>query len=147
MRLQESIKQQNDYCGITHWHEKGYKGQGVTVWNCEKQNDSHGKGTALRVLDAAPECNLVTGSISLTVGVGGKEVTQCGVYDDDGNYHDIHDWITKNNVKVITTPIPFTNVNNKTSAAEKANDILVLIILFFRFSSLDRVLFLFSIGE
>ena len=102
MSLEERIKQQNDYCGVTHWHEKGYKGQGVTVWNCEKQNDSHGKGTAKRVLDAAPECNLVTGSISLTVGIGGKEVTRCGVYDDDGNYHEINDWITKNNVKVIT---------------------------------------------
>lgn len=105
MGLQESIKQQNDYCGVTHWHEKGYKGQGVTVWNCEKQNDSHGKGTAKRVLDAAPECNLVTGSIAMTVTGGGPRgirVAECGVYDDDGNYHDIHDWITKNNVKVIT---------------------------------------------
>lgn len=102
MSLEVRIKQQNDYCGVTHWHEKGFTGKGVTVWNCEKQNDSHGKGTALRVIDAAPECNLVTGSISLTVGIGGKEVTQCGVFDDDGNYHEINDWIVSNNVKVIT---------------------------------------------
>lgn len=105
MSLQESIKQQNDYCGITHWHEKGYKGQGVTVWNCEKQNDSHGKGTAKRVLDAAPECNLVTGSIAMTVTGGGPRgirVAECGVYDSDGNYHQIDDWITENDVRIIT---------------------------------------------
>lgn len=101
MSLEENIKQQNDYCGVTHWHEKGYTGKGVTVWNCEKQNDSHGKGTALRILDAAPECNLVTGTISMTVSRG-VEVTQCGVYDDAGKYHQIDDWITENNVRVIT---------------------------------------------
>lgn len=34
---------------------------------------------------------------------GEVKVTQCGVFDDDGNYHDIHDWIVSNHVKVITS--------------------------------------------
>ena len=101
MSLEENIKQQNDYCGVIIWHKEGFTGKGITVWNCEKRNDSHGKGTAKRVLDAAPECNLVTGSISMTVSKG-EEVTQCGVYDDNGNYYEINDWIASNHVKVIT---------------------------------------------
>lgn len=103
MALEETLKSQNEYCGVSEWHEKGYKGQGVTVWNCEKQGDSHGKGTAKRVLDAAPECNLVTGTVSMTV--SSSEVKRCEVVDNDYKHHDIHDWIKENNVKIITASL------------------------------------------
>lgn len=102
-RTDAIVKQHNDYCGVSEWHSKGWKGQGITVWNCEKQGDSHGKGTAKRVLDAAPECNLVTGTVSMTVS-GGK-VTRCEVVDNDYIHHDIHDWIKENNVKIITASL------------------------------------------
>lgn len=101
--LEERIKSQNDYCGVSEWHSKGIKGQGVTVWNCEKQLDTHGKGTAKRILDAAPECNLVTGSV--LIHVSGDEVTRCGAVDNNGVFHEIHDWIKNNNVRIITASL------------------------------------------
>ena len=103
MTLEEIIKNQNKYCGVSDWHAAGFKGQGVTVWNCEKTHDSHGKGTAKRVLDAAPACNLVVGTVSMTVSQG--KVQRCEVVDNEGNKHDVHDWIKDNNVKIITASL------------------------------------------
>lgn len=100
MTVEETIKKQNNYCGVSEWHSKGFKGQGITVWNCEKRTGDHGRQSANRVLDAAPECNLVTGTVSMHV--KGNEVTKCGAIDNDGVFHDIHDWIQENNVRIIT---------------------------------------------
>lgn len=105
MTKEEKVKKHNDFCGVTEWHDKGFKGQGITVWNCEKRNKSHGKQTANRVLDSAPECNLVLGSISIRTKVGRKEVAECNVVDEKGIKHNIYDWIENNNVRIITASL------------------------------------------
>lgn len=102
MGYKDIVKEHNEYCGVTAWHEKGFTGKGITVWNCEKTTSDHGIQSFKRVLDSAPDANVIAGTISMTVAKGGKEVTKCGVFDDNGNYHEINDWITKNNVKIIT---------------------------------------------
>lgn len=103
MALEETLKSQNEYCGVSEWHSKGWKGQGITVWNCEKQGDSHGKQSANRVLDSAPKCNLVTGSLSISSSP--TSVTRCEVVDDNYVRHDLHDWIRENNVRIITASL------------------------------------------
>lgn len=95
------IKEHNDYCGVSKWHSKGYTGKGVTVWNCERTKDNHGRMSRDRVLDSAPDANVITGTISIRTQVGGT-VKECYVYTDDGEYVEINDWITKNNVKIMT---------------------------------------------
>lgn len=102
-RTEVIIKQHNDYCGVSEWHSKGFKGQGVTVWNCEKRTGDHGKQSANRVLDSAPECNLVSGTVSIHS--TSTAVFKCEVVDDDYVHYDIHNWIQKNNVRIITASL------------------------------------------
>ena len=32
---QQELKNQQDYCNITQWHNAGFKGNNVTIWNCD----------------------------------------------------------------------------------------------------------------
>lgn len=105
------VDRQADYCNITQWHDKGYTGKGVGVWNCEGFTD-HGKISRKRILQAAPEANVFSGNIS------GR--TKNGVYTDvkvmldDGNGNKtpvpVEEFIEKNNIRILNAsfqPTPF----------------------------------------
>lgn len=54
------------YCNIPNWHEHGYTGKGVNVWNCEgfdKKTD-HGYKSRMRILDSAPGATVFSGSVT-----------------------------------------------------------------------------------
>lgn len=76
----EVIKQQNDYTGVTAWHDAGYKGNGIVVWDMEGLSD-HGRGTRQRILDAAPETDVLNATNTITTkgGVIISETVDYGV--------------------------------------------------------------------
>lgn len=59
--MNDTIRQQNDFVGITAWHKAGWTGKGVRVWNMEDRSD-HGSGTRQRILDAAPGADVTSAS-------------------------------------------------------------------------------------
>lgn len=78
--MNETVKQQNDYTGVTAWHEAGFKGNGVVVWDMEGLSD-HGNGTRQRILDAAPEADVINATNTITTkgGVIISETVDYGV--------------------------------------------------------------------
>lgn len=97
--MNDTIKQQNDFCGITAWHEAGFTGKGVKVWNAEnttEKQEAHGDGTTNRILDAAPDAE-VTPSFHY-INTSGEHITEEYVYeqgkklsaDQFVNYHGFH---------------------------------------------------------
>lgn len=78
--MDEFIRKQNDYTGVTAWHDAGYKGSGVVVWDMEGLSD-HGRGTRQRILDAAPEADVInaTNTIVTKGGVIVSETVDYGV--------------------------------------------------------------------
>ena len=78
--MNDTVKQQNDYCGVTAWHDAGFKGNGVVVWDMEGLSD-HGNGTRQRILDAAPEADVLNATNTITTkgGVIISETVDYGV--------------------------------------------------------------------
>ena len=71
--MNETIKQQNDFCGISAWHSHGWTGKGVKVWNLETDS-GHGHSTRMRILDAAPDAEVTSESHFLAYSKG--EITE-----------------------------------------------------------------------
>lgn len=60
--MNDTIRQQNDFCGITAWHSAGWTGKGIRIWNTENttpQQEAHGDGTTSRIKDAAPDATVI----------------------------------------------------------------------------------------
>ena len=53
------VERQFAYCGIDKNHEQGYKGQGVTILNCEGLQGSHGQDTTSVLRLVAPEATIL----------------------------------------------------------------------------------------
>ena len=77
--MNETVKQQNDFTGVTAWNEAGFTGRGINVWNREGMSE-HGQGTHRRVLEAAPDANVInaTHNMSISKGVILKDAVQDG---------------------------------------------------------------------
>lgn len=97
--MNETIKQQNDFCGVTAWHNAGFTGRGVRVWNAEnttEKQEAHGDGTTNRIYDAAPDAE-VTPSFHY-INTQGEHITEEYVMDNGKrlsadqfvNYHGFH---------------------------------------------------------
>jgi len=95
-----TVKAQNDYCGVTKWHEAGITGKGVVVWNMENGKATHGKQTTQRILHSAPDATVINGSLSSVV--RNKKIVEVAVTTDDGTRYDVEDFIQKFNIKLIT---------------------------------------------
>ena len=80
--MNETIKQQNDFTGVTAWHNAGWTGKGVRIWNMEDTTD-HGSGTRQRILDAAPDAE-VTSAFHYMTTYGG-EITDEHVTENNKN--------------------------------------------------------------
>lgn len=59
MTVQETIDRQNAFVNLPAWHNAGYRGQGVVVWNTEGNGSEHSKIVTRRIKDAAPECTVI----------------------------------------------------------------------------------------
>ena len=74
--MNDTVKQQNDFTGITAWNNAGFTGKGIRIWNAENttpQQEAHGDGTTSRILDAAPDVD-VTSSFHY-INTNGEHIT------------------------------------------------------------------------
>ena len=97
MTVQELMQEQFAYSNITAWHEQGYKGKGVVVWNRENAT-GHGGTTRSVIERVAPEATIISASINASF--YGDEMLDCNV---DGK--PVEDFIRDNKVKIISSSI------------------------------------------
>lgn len=92
-------------CNIEEWHSKGFTGKGVTVWVMEGWTD-HSRCCRKRVLDAAPEANVIIGAPGRSIRGGKIQYYIAYEFDEHGNrgeQMDIEDFIRAHNIRVITS--------------------------------------------
>lgn len=121
MTVQELMQSQFDYSNITLWHERGYKGKGIVVWNRESDT-GHGASTRSVIEKVAPEATVISGNIS--AGFSNGVMQYCTVEGEP-----IEDFIKRNGVKIVSSSISATgNAENYTkmweSLVEKYNLVL-----------------------
>jgi len=96
-----TLQKQLEYNNILEWHENGITGKGINVCNTEKYSD-HGKAVSKRILHAAPDCNIILGSLSMTS--NNKEILSSGV-DYDNKRMTIEEFIKEYKIQIITRSI------------------------------------------
>ena len=96
------IQQQNEYSGVTNWHNSGIKGKGVVVWTCEDEESDHGQTTRLRILQAAPDATVIMASYSMKY--NRKEIEYEWV-DYKGKRYSIEEFIKTFGIRVITKSV------------------------------------------
>lgn len=92
------IQEENDFCGITTWHEAGITGKGVNVWNMEAAGRSHGQTTERRIKDAAPDANVITTMVNMIYTP--EEIKEESV-PYQGTRYSVEAFIKEFNIKVI----------------------------------------------
>lgn len=108
------VQEQNDYCGVTKWHEAGITGKGVVVWNMENGKATHGKQTTQRVLHAAPDATVI--NASLFMASNNKEVRYANAVLDDGTTYEVEDFIKKFGIKCLTRSVGGSTGNSETAS-------------------------------
>lgn len=105
------IEQQNIYCHVKAWHDAGFQGQGVVIWNTES-NSEHGNIVTRRIWDSAPQATILQAGLSMTASAE-KIVATCNY---NGTEYDVENFISKFNVKVITRSIGGGTAENTPSS-------------------------------
>ena len=123
MTVQETMQEQFAYSNITAWHEQGYNGKGVVVWNRENATGNHGASTRSVLERICPEATILSAGIQS--GFSGDEMLYCTV---DGS--PVEDFIRNNKVKVISSSIDGDHnapvfINMWKDLVEKYNLVLV----------------------
>lgn len=97
MTVDELKQAQFAFSGIDRWHNAGYTGKGVVVWNRES-NSGHGASTRSVIEKVAPEATILSASINASF--GGDKMLDCNVGGKP-----VEDFIRDNKVKVISSSI------------------------------------------
>lgn len=90
---------------ISLWHDHGITGKGITVWVMEGWTD-HSRSCKRRVLDAAPDANVIIGAPGRHMKNGKIVSYNVYEYDKDGNKADpvpLEEFLKARNVRVITS--------------------------------------------
>lgn len=98
--MDEYISKQNTYTNVTEWHEAGFTGKDILVWDMEGLTD-HGKTTRRRVLDAAPNAIVINRpwNINCSASALGSEY----VYDEETKTNlSFVDYVRKYRPKIFT---------------------------------------------
>lgn len=101
MTVLETIKAQNDYCGITALHNEGYTGKGVVIWDMEGLSE-HGITTRRRCLDSAPNATIINAGHSMSYD---RNTIFYEYVDYNGARYSIEDFIIKFNIKILTRSV------------------------------------------
>lgn len=102
--LLQEIEDQNTYCGVSNWRDKGFTGKGIVVWNTEGYT-SHGCQTHDRILDAAPDAIVLNGGLQSSVTndkINYYKVSYQETPNSKEEIYEVEDFIKKFNVKIIT---------------------------------------------
>ena len=65
--MDAEFKKQMEYCNIPAWHDKGYKGKGITVFMDDVTERNHCQLTKMVVETILPEATVVTGTINANI--------------------------------------------------------------------------------
>lgn len=95
----KEVTDQNNYCGVSEWHENGITGEGVNVWTCE-HNTSHAETTARRVTDSAPNAKVYYGGFETMR--SNDEIYYFNVVDENGKEWEVNDFIKANGIDICT---------------------------------------------
>ena len=94
------LDKQNTFTNVTEWHNAGYTGKDILVWDMEGLGD-HGKYTRERILDAAPEAKVINRPWNKATRNG--VFAQEQVYDDKTKtYLSFNEFVEKYRPKVLT---------------------------------------------
>lgn len=105
---QDLLKRQLDFTNISKYHEQGFTGKDIVVFNTESENQSHGKMTNMVLKQFAPDIVILNGT------TGGR--TSGGIVLEyyvthKGVKYDFEEFIIKFNVKLMTTSLVNTQAN------------------------------------
>ena len=89
---------------ITEWRNNGFKGKGVLVWNCES-NQGHGANTRQMILDVAPECDVISGGISMAT--SGNILTQSPTVFYNDKRYDMFEFVKQFKPDIASSSIRF----------------------------------------
>lgn len=98
--MDKDFEKQLSYVGVPAWHEKGYKGRGLTVF-CDDVSKENHYGYVKMILETIlPEATVLTGGIEYIIKSG--EVSQCKVYcRETGESLPFDEFVIKHNVRLI----------------------------------------------
>lgn len=95
----EEFQKMMDNAGVTAWHNKGIKGKGINILNCESGTTTHGKGTLGIMKRIAPEANFFFGSTS--VNTKGDVLISANIELDNMERYDLAEYVKANNIHII----------------------------------------------
>ena len=97
----EELVQMKEKAGVNFFHEKGFRGKGITILNCESGRTSHGAGTANILKMLAPEATILTASTGINT--KGDALLSAQV-ELDGTLEriDLHQFIKERGVDIIS---------------------------------------------
>lgn len=99
--MDEFVKKQNAFTNVTEWHEAGFTGKDICVWNMEGLG-THGKATRQRVLDAAPDATVI--NKPWNVNCSSSELHSEYVYDDENKTNlGFKEFMLKYEPKILTS--------------------------------------------
>lgn len=105
---QDLLKRQLDFTNVSKYHEQGFTGKGIVVFNSESEKDDHGEMTNMVLHQFAPDVTILNG---LTGGrtSGGKVIEYYVTHK--GVKYDFKEFIVKFNVKLMTTSLANAQAN------------------------------------
>ena len=108
MTPQDLLKRQLNFTNVSKYHEQGFTGKGIVVFNSESGTQSHGRMTNNVLRQFAPDVAIINGT------TGGS--TRAGVIAEyyaliDGVKYDFEEFVVKFNVKLMTTSLANSQAN------------------------------------
>ncbi len=96
---EQDFKRQIAFNNIKKYHEAGYKGKGIVIFNNETLDDDHGRMTTKVINDYAPEATVINGHIEGKV--SGSELIDYGI-NIEGKKYSFEEAIEKFKIKIFT---------------------------------------------
>ncbi len=105
---QDLLRRQLEFTNVARYHEQGFTGKGIVVFNSESGTQSHGRMTNNVLRQFAPDITIINGT------TGGS--TRAGVIAEyyaliDGVKYDFEEFVVKFNVKLMTTSLGNAQAN------------------------------------
>jgi hypothetical protein len=109
---QDILKRQLDFTNVSKYHEQGFTGKGLVVFNSEShigENNKHGRMTNMVLHQFAPDVTIINGTTGSRT--SGNKVIEYYVVTTDGVKYDFEEFIIKFNVKLMTTSLVSAQAN------------------------------------
>ena len=109
---QDLLKRQLKFLNVSKYHEQGFTGKGLVVFNSEShigESNKHGRMTNMVLHQFAPDVTIINGTTGGRT--SGNKVIEYYVITTDGVKYDFEEFIVKFNVKLMTTSLGTAQAN------------------------------------